>query len=477
MAYYPFGPLAPDRNPRLNDEALRVADGVYPSVDGYRPVGQWAQLFTALPAAVKGGASFISPQGTSSIVAGTATTLYKAHSGGWTQLATGYSTQSAQRWRFAQFGGMAIATNGADPMQKINLENMIVATLGGFPPKFEALAVIKGFLVGTVMDGDVMTIAWSGAYNAESWEFGYNQSDYYTLPTGGRVNGILGGEYGLILQRNRLVRLDYVGGNLIFDPNEVSSNIGCVSVHSVAQEGNLGFFYSDEGFMMWDGAQVVPIGREWVDAEFRTAYSTNSWKDASTAIDPIRGIVMWSMGNKIYAYDWSLKKWSTITYVAPIIFGGVTKGLHIDEQDPAVGATDDNIDGAALSSLDADTFVGGDPRLYAFSTGNALGVFTGTPMAATLTLNDIEMFPGQRADVWSVRPDIDCTSGLTVTLTGKTRLADAGTAYSSTTLQTSGDMPIRASGRYLRPNIAIAAGTTWTHAKGLNLVGQRGAGR
>jgi hypothetical protein len=33
--------------------------------------------------------------------------------------------------------------------------------------------------------------------------------------------------------------------------------------------------------------------------------------------------------------------------VSPIIFGGVTRDISIDEQDPAVGATDDNIDGRA----------------------------------------------------------------------------------------------------------------------------------
>lgn len=477
MAYYPFGPLAPDLNPRLNDNAMRVADGVYPSPDGYKPVGQWVQSVSALAAAPKGGATFISSLGNTIIVAGTATALYKADSGAWTAIGSGFSVQDWQRWRFAQFGGVAIATNGSDVMQKIDLASATVSALGGTPPKFEALAVVKGFLIGTVMDGDVMTIAWSGAYNAESWEFGYNQSDYYTLPSGGRVNGILGGEYGLILQRNRLVRLDYVGGNLILDPNEVSSNIGCVSVHSVAQEGNLGFFYSDEGFMQWDGAQVTPIGRGWVDEEFRTAYASADWDAASTAIDPVRGVVMWSMSDKIYCYDWAHQKWSTITYAAPIIFGGVAKGLSVDEQDPAVGATDDDIDGAGLLSLDDASFKGGDPRLYLFSSGNALGAFTGTPMAATLTGNDIEIFPGHRAEVRFVRPDIDCASGLTATLTGKARLSDAGTAYSTTTLQASGDMPLRASGRYLRPSFAIAAGTAWTHAKGFEAIATRGAGR
>lgn len=477
MPYYPFGPFTPDRSGRLNDEALRVADGVYPAPDGYRPVKQWGELYSSLPAAPKGGASFVSPAGVTSIVAGTATGLYKAFSGNWTQISSGFSLQGGQRWRFAQFGGLAIATNSADPMQRIDLGAMTVEPLGGNPPKFEALGVVKGFLVGTCMDGDVMTIAWSGAFNAESWEFGSNQSDYYTLPTGGRVNGILSGEFGLILQQSRIVRLDYVGGNLIFDPNEVSSNIGCVTVHSVAQWGNLGFWLSHEGFVMWDGAQPRLIGDDVTDEWFREQYGVSDWSNISTAIDPVQKVVKWSMGDRIICYHWGLNRFSTIPYASPIIFSGVTKEITIDEQDADVGSLDDVIDNTPLITLDDAGFGGGDPRLYVFSPGNALGIFDGTPMAATFTGNDIEVFPGRRADVRFVRPDIDAASGVTVTLAGKQTLAGTPTNYAGGTMQASGDIPIRASGRYLRPTFNIAAGAEWKHAKGYELVAVPGAGR
>lgn len=481
MAYYPLGPLAPDRNPRLNDGLLRVASGVYPTADGYRPAGQWDQAFSALPDEPKGGATFVSPQGTSTIIAGTADTLYKASSGAWEALVPASTLQGGERWRFAQFGGLAIATNAVDPMQKIDLETLAVTDLEGEPPKFEALAVVKGFLVGSCMDGDVLTIAWSGAFNAESWEFGSNQSDYYTLPTGGRVNGILSGEFGLILQRNRIVRLDYVGGNLIFEPNEVSSNIGCVTVHSVAQWGTLGFWLSDSGFVMWDGSQPILIGDEEIDAEFAAAYAVGDWSGMSTAVDPVRKLVMWAMADKIYCFKWNVpagqRRWTTIPYASPIIFSGVTKDLSVDEQDEGVGSLDDDIDGDPLDPFDDAGFLGGDPRLYAFSSGNALGTFDGTPMAATFTGTDVEPFPGKRADVSFVRPDIDAASGVTVTLAGKQTLAGSATNYASSTIQASGDMPIRASGRYLRATIAVAAGTAWTHAKGYDLQGRPGAGR
>ena len=121
--------------------------------------------------------------------------------------------------------------------------------------------------------------------------------------------------------------------------------------------------------------------------------------------------------------------------------------------------------------------MGGDPRLYVFGPDYRLGTLTGTPMAATFTGNDIEMFAGRRADVRMVRPDIDAASGLTITLDGKQTLAGSSTTFTTNTLQASGDMAIRASGRYHKPTIAVAAGTTWTHAKAIELVGQPGAGR
>jgi hypothetical protein len=62
-------------------------------------------------------------------------------------------------------------------------------------------------------------------------------------------------------------------------------------------------------------------------------------------------------------------------------------------------------------SLDDPSFRGGDPRLYVFNRPYALGAFTGTPMAATITLGDLEMFKGRRADMRWVRPETDAVSG------------------------------------------------------------------
>ncbi len=472
-----FGPFAPDKAKSGNPDILTVCSGVYPMEDGYRPIGQFEALYSALPSAPKGGASFTSEDGINYIIAGDNSTLYKAESGGWTNLSSGYSLQGEQRWRFAQFGGLAIATNGNDTMRKIDLATGIVSPLGGNPPKFETLAVVKDFLVGGVRNGKVTHMGWSGINDAEWWTTGQRQSDRQVMPSGGRINGILSGEFGVILQRDRICRMDYVGGNTIFEINEVSSNIGCVTVHSVAQWGVLGFFLSDEGWMMWDGQQPKPIGREKIDREFASLYDVNDWPNMSTAIDPVEGVLIIAMPDKQWRYSWIFDKWTTAPIVSPIIFSGVVKSISIDEDYLPDMPDDTDVDGAGLPSLDDTIFKGGDPLLYVFSSTYTLGSLTGTPMAATFTGTDLELFRGRRACLRFARPDCDATTGLTLSFLARQRLGDAGSAVSGSSIVASGEMPCRVSGRFLRPTLAIAAGTTWSYIKGLDFIGSPGAGR
>ena len=183
------------------------------------------------------------------------------------------------------------------------------------------------------------------------------------------------------------------------------------------------------------------------------------------------------MADKIWCYHWDFGKWTVIPIVSSIIFSGVTKAVSIDEDYPPDMPDDTDIDGVGLPSLDDAIFRGGDPLLYVFNSARELGNFDGTPMAAKFTGIDLELFQGQRACLRMARPDCDGTSNFTLTLLGKQRMGDAGSSTAFTSLTTSGDMPLRFSARFIRPTFQIAAGTTWSYAKGINYVGEPGSGR
>lgn len=464
---YIFGELAPDQPPHLS-KGLQEATNVYAAANGYRPVKQFVASHSALPSACKGAASFTSPQGENVIVAGTLDTLYRAAAGAWTAFGTGYSSQAGGRWRYAQFGGLAIAVNGSDAPVKLNLTDFTTTALGGNPPVMKLLAVVGDFLVGGVVNDDVTRLQWSAINNAEFWTVGQRQSDYQIMPTGGEITGIIGGEFGLILQKNRISRMDYVGGNTIFRFSEISTNIGCVSVHTFAQAGRIACFLSDTGFMMWTGTEVKPIGSERIDRYFASLYGAANWSSMSTSIDAASTLVIWSTGDKQFLYNWELDRWTIIDLAAEIVFGGSSIAVSIDDLDV--------VDTDPLD-LDDEALRGGDPAFYLFNTSHVMGTLSGANMAATLTGGDLELARDRDARLRSVRPLTDAVDGVTLNIEARQRLGDTAVTAAYSSLSGSGDIPVRERGRYLRMSLVFAAGAVWDYVQGLDLTVTRGARR
>ncbi len=388
----------------------------------------------------------------------------------------GFTLPASGRWRFAQYGTYAIATNAADEMVKINLETDTLEVLGGSPPKFEALAVVNNFLVGTKLDGIVNQVGWSGENNSEWWTFTQRKSDYQEFPDGGEITGIIGGEIGLILQRGAVRRMAYVGGNVLFRFDKISSNDGCASIHSVAQHGELGFWHSTSGFKMWDGAQIRSIGFEKVDSAFQSLYGLLKYEDMSTAVDGTKHTVAWSTGTHLWIYNWLLDKWTVIEFAASIITSRITRAPGLEEQDPAVGVNDDGIDNINLDTLDGARFAGGDPLFYVFS-GGLLGTFHGLNMMARIKGRSMELIDGRDARIRRVRPMTDATAGITARLDMRQRLGDAATRRDFTVLQSSGEMPVRARGRFAEAQITIAADQVWTYLQGIDATLEAGGKR
>lgn len=464
----PAGDYLPDL-PDHGSPGVALAQNVYPGTYGFRPVGAFYPHAAALPARCKGAAAFIAPSGRTVLYAGTDTTLYKLDGTTWVSIAFGFTTLGANdRWRFVQFGGLAIASNFIDPPVKIDLVTDLASNLGGTPPTMQALAVVGNFLVGTQTDGAVNTISWSGENDAEWWTYAQRKSDFQEFPDGGEVTGIIGGDVGLILQRNAVRRMAYIGGNVLFRFDKISSLVGCATVHSVAQHGELAFWYSDNGFKMWDGAQIRAIGHEKVDSSFASLYGQINYGKISTAIDGQRNTVAWSTGSKMWLYNWLLDKWSIIDQAAEIITQRATRAPSLEEQDPAEGADDDDIDESGLDSLDAARFRQGDPVFYVFSEG-AIGTFNGTNMEARFASRTRELIEGRDARITRVRPMTNAISGVTVRIEARQRLGDAARSVDGSTLNASGEMPLRNRGRFIKTRTTIAAGADWTYYQGLDL--------
>lgn len=451
---------------------LTVADNVMPFQTGYAPVGSFASISAPLGEAFSGGASFISTSGLSYLFAGGATGLYRMDGGTWATVTTGLTVPG--RWRFVQFANFAVAVNGTSETYEIDLATGTAAVIAAAPGGLN-VAVVGGHVFIAQPDGAMLDVAWSAQFDRSGWTPGVDQSGQETMITGGEVMGIAGGEYGVILQRERLVRVDLTGDSSApVSFNEITTNYGCASTASIAQAGRSVFFLSDRGFMVLeDGQALRPIGNEKFDRHFRDTVKRADWETIWSAVDPRRTLVMWGAPGspgRIWLYNWALDRATSIVTPFEALFTGYEVGTTLEGLDTLYP---DGIDSIPYS-LDDARFEGGSPSLYVVQ-GQALGLFAGDPLEARLKQGFLMPGEGSRYRCRAVWPQIDATSGVTCNMAGRQRMGDDPDAVSSGSMQESGRIPLRVAGKYFVPEFVITAGTDWNLFTGFALEGD-GAG-
>lgn len=446
----------PDQS--INSGVVTVAENVYRAADGYRPVGSFLSNSDALPAPFNGGGSFISTGGTSYLLAGTTTTLSRYSAGGWVDLLTGLTV--SQRWNFAQFGNYVIAVNGG-VTQVVDLNAGTAGALAG-APTFAAVNVVGDYVVGTQADGDILLVQWSGFNDHTEWTPGIDQSGFQPMLTGGEIMGLAGGEFGVILQRQRLVRMSRTGdATAPFQFDEITPNVGCASKGSVCQHGRSVFFLSDRGFMACEDGQLpVPIGNEKVDRDFQNQVPRDEWVRLYGTVDPRRTLVSWVLpGNpgKEWIYNWTLQEWSFATYNVDGAFSGYTSSTDTDN----TGIT--NIDADSSLTVDDPRFSGGAPRLFAVQN-SIIGTMEGPPLQARIWMGFVEFVKDRVSRIRSFRPVGDMTEASCV-LDCRQRLGDAENLKTCGALRASGIMPVRASGKYVATRLTIPAAHQWSYIR------------
>ena len=130
----------------------------------------------------------------------------------------------------------------------------------------------------------------------------------------------------------------------------------------------------------------------------------------------------------------------------------------------------ENLDNINIA-LDTDFWSGGQLYLGAIDNDFKAAIFSGTENEGTIETRELELFPGHRSSITNIRPIVDATS--TVTVKSRERLADNPTESSTSSMVTSGDNPVRQSGRYFRFKITTPSGSVWTHAQGVDINASR----
>lgn len=458
---FPFNKgIAPDL-PEYGHEFLVKARNAYSGVLGYEPIKALSPLTAAIGNAWKGSGAFQGADGTIALLAGTNAGLYRLTSTTSTLVSSG--TYSAN-WFFVQFGDKVVCVNGGAPL-KYTLSAGTATALGGSPPTCQYAAIVRDFVFLAGNSTNQNRVYWSSIDNAEGWTIGTSQSDVQDLPDGGPVTGLAGGEFGLAFQDEAIHVFEYVGTPLIFQRRKVASNIGALCHGGIGQHDRKYFFYSRRGFYKYIDGEVAPIGRNKVDRTFRNTYSTSDIvNNLRCTIDPERSLVIWSMPDRLWIYNFDNDMWSDVAITGIVgISTGQTASLTLED----IAVTFPSIENVT-PPFDDPFWRGGSPLLMIALNDQKLYTFGASQnLQGEFQLPQLEPNPGRVTHVRNSRV-IGNSDQVQVSIDCRATMGDSPVNVTSADLRANGEIPIRASGRFIQAEVIYPATATWSSVQGFD---------
>jgi hypothetical protein len=459
-----FGEWMPDQSGISG--ALTDAKNVVSQAIGYGPFPTPVSFSSAAAENLTSLYAAKAPDGNTTFFTSGLSKIYTVSgTGTLTQVNTGLTTVSPDRIRFTQFGKTVIACNNSNKLKSWVLgTSSTFADVAANAPIAKFITVVRDFVVvANTYESSVQQqyrVRWSAINDETDWTENVNtQSDYQDIPDGGQIMGIRGGEFGLVLLERAISRMTYVGTPFIFQFDNISRNKGCMVSGSVAQYQGITFFLSDDGFYMCDGQQVVSIGSEKVDRFFLSDASESDYNSMSTAIDPVRKLVIWNYksvdaNRKLMIYNFSTKKWTYADANTDYLGEASSGALTLEELDGISGSID-----ALTTSLDSLLYVGGKYFLGG-TYGTRVYSYTGASLTGSIATGDIDV--GANSVVTLARPIVDNGSG-SLSIASRTLLNQSVTYGNPIAADSENRVSLRSAGRYHRLKLT-PTGVAWKTA-------------
>lgn len=474
-----------------------------PKAIGYRPIQNLVNLVnsTALSARPRGSISGITASGNGFMFAGDATKLYRQTDSGMTDVTRTsgpYVIGTDHRWSFAKFGETIFASTPNDDLQFFTMGSSTeFAQLSNNAPRARHLAIVGDFLMaGNIYDPvegpQPASISWPAIRNPFLWPVVGSddavsvQADRQPLEGGGGwVQDVVGGaEVGAVFQERAVWRLDYIGGQEIFQINRMESSVGMLVPDSaVAFERSI-FYIAEDGFRVFNYTQSENIGKERVNRTFLADLDGVFLDRVWVAKDPDETVI-WiaypgsgnisGRPNKLIFWDYKLNRFSEAEFdLESLIQNATVTALSIDAPTTAEDPADIDAAPQATTSFDDRGTVAGATRMGAFDTAFIPSDFTGTDLEGLVETGDLELNPGGRAFLSEARPLVDSRD---------VEVAVAATSKRNATMtfgrfvapDDDGKVPMRVDGRYHRIQVKLPPG--WDDAVGLDLAAAGGGRR
>lgn len=282
-----FAPDLPAQTPGV----LTDCQAIVPSVRGMKAAPSEADSTLPAPSSnqILGAALLEKIDGTTRLLAADADKIYEATSAtAWTERGSSYSTGSLDRWRFAQYGNVSLATNKGVKVQASTSTNFTAITSA---PKASIVETVDQFVfvadTNETTYGDQNDRWWCSAIgDYTDWvpAIATQCTTARLLQSNGPIKAVRRFGGGVVIYKERAMYLGtYVGPPIVWSFAEVSNVAGALSqevvVPIVTQDGGyLHIFMGANDFYIFDGSTPTPIGaplREWVFGRINREHTEN----------------------------------------------------------------------------------------------------------------------------------------------------------------------------------------------------------
>jgi hypothetical protein len=477
---FPFGPLAPDAGANAAGVCV-VANGVLPKIEGYGPAPQLVTPggATALPAAPRGAITTIKRSGVTQVYFLTEATLQSLGTDyTWTQIEAGLSCTSGDDWSTEQFGNKLLYTNTTQGLRAYDIEaGGAAAAISGVAPReiFVCANMVFGLdCLDASGNRDNRLIRNSDFNDHTDWTGG--AADYQPLENGGAlICGVnLKNAAAVVFQENamRLLQFGNAGGGALYTLQEIANGRGSVGAKSVVAFDGVVYFLATNGFYRFSlSGGLEPIGAGKTDAWFLGRVALADLPKVQGSIDPARKIVLWrypmsgdasaTVTENVIGYSWEFDRWFTMSVSMAYLSRIATPGYTWDSAG-AIWATWDDM---PAIPFDDRFWQGGGEVLAALDSSLKYAAFSGSAQAATLT-SSTGNSPVTTLIGWATPID-DAAAG-TLELGVADELSDTITWKTAAAKVSGGRVPLRGRGLNVAFRYNIAAGESWTYAKGID---------
>ena len=366
---------------------------------------------------------------------------------------TGPALIEDERISFVQYNEQVIAISaGSNPQYRTlgTPTSTLFAKLAGTygdAPMARCGGIVGQFVVLGATPAAPYAVQWSGINAPFDWPTPNSaqaiaeQSGLQYLDSSlGSVLGISqGDQWGLIFTEGGIVRMTYVGGQVVFQFDTISKAPG-TGLNSWVKVGAKIYYWCEAGFFTCDGVNIEPIGEGRVNAYFAKNFNGNSTLGIHAGVDYIKKLIYWTLPNsgsgsdfatEVLIYNYVEDRW---THASDVL------RCFVDEEE------------SVMSSRNGPTLFGNDSKV---------GSFSGTPGTATFTTAEAEFFPGKSAIVTAVSPQVTGSSSLTVAVGHRRKQSDSVTYTSAVAPDAfTGDSNFFVDDRYHRAQIAITGNFT-----------------